>query len=157
MNQTRDLYTFTVRYGRKVPSILTDVCLSRIVPTGQELTEDDVLTVPAVWDTGATISVISNDVVNNLRLSPTGAAVCYTVNGPRVVARYSINIHLPNQFAIPGLRVVDGDIHDAGILIGMDIIGRGDFAITHEYGSTCFSFQIPSSRTLDFKSEAQTD
>lgn len=149
MNQTREPYTLTVRYGRKVRLI-------RIVPAGHELTEEDILTVPAVWDTGATTSVISNNVVSNLELSPTGTVMCYTVNGPRVVARYSINIHLPNQLTIFGLRVVDEDIHDAGSLIGMDIIGRGDFAITHENETTCFSFQIPSTRTLDFAREVQS-
>jgi hypothetical protein len=36
------------------------------------------------------------------------------------------------------------------VLIGMDIISRGDFALTHKEGKTVFSFRYPSLATIDF-------
>ena len=37
------------------------------------------------------------------------------------------------------------------VLIGMDVIGTGDFAVTHADGRTCMSFQMPSRRRIHFK------
>ena len=40
------------------------------------------------------------------------------------------------------------------VLIGMDIIGRGDFAVTHPSGYTKFTFSMPSARDIDFFRES---
>jgi hypothetical protein len=42
-------------------------------------------------------------------------------------------------------------VADADVLIGMDIIGEGDFAVTHQDGKTTFSFRVPSLKTIDFR------
>ena len=39
------------------------------------------------------------------------------------------------------------------MLIGMDIISKGDFAITHPGGHTKFSFRVPSQADIDFAVE----
>jgi hypothetical protein len=39
------------------------------------------------------------------------------------------------------------------IIIGMDIITQGDFAITNFGGNTFFSFRMPSIQTIDFEGE----
>ena len=39
------------------------------------------------------------------------------------------------------------------ILIGMDIISKGDFAISNYNGKTQFSFRLPSQQDVDYKSE----
>jgi hypothetical protein len=41
------------------------------------------------------------------------------------------------------------------VLIGMDIIGSGDFSVTHHNGKTTFSFCCPSLREIDFVAEIQ--
>ena len=38
-------------------------------------------------------------------------------------------------------------------LIGMDIINRGDFAVSNRDGATTFSFRIPSIESFDFVKE----
>ena len=40
------------------------------------------------------------------------------------------------------------------VLIGMDIITKGDFAITNPDGTTKFSFRIPSQADIDFVRES---
>ena len=36
------------------------------------------------------------------------------------------------------------------VVIGMDVICNGDFAVTNKDGNTTFSFRIPSEETIDF-------
>ncbi len=42
---------------------------------------------------------------------------------------------------------------DIDALIGMDILGAGDFAVTNHQGKTTFSFCCPSQRDIDFVAE----
>ena len=52
-----------------------------------------------------------------------------------------------------GMRVTKGNMKGAEILIGMDIINQGDFAVTNLNGITKFSFRVPSTAHLDFVEE----
>ena len=54
------------------------------------------------------------------------------------------------------MRVANVALH-GGIdaLIRMDILGVGDFAVTHHNGNTAFSFCCPSRREIDFVTEIQ--
>ena len=50
--------------------------------------------------------------------------------------------------------VLDSEIGNQGIgmLIGMDIITKGDFAVSNYNGKTMFTFRMPSESTLNFVS-----
>lgn len=37
-----------------------------------------------------------------------------------------------------------------GMLIGMDIINKGDFTVSNHQGKTVFSFRMPSEGVMDF-------
>jgi hypothetical protein len=105
----------------------------------------------AIWDTGATNSVISQGVVNACGLKPTGMAKVHTANDERLTATFLISVMLPNKVCFTNLRVSEGTVAgSADILIGMDIIGKGDFAVTNSDGKTTFSFRIPSCECIDF-------
>ncbi|MCU0782769.1 MAG: retroviral-like aspartic protease family protein [Verrucomicrobia bacterium] len=105
----------------------------------------------AIWDTGATNSVISQKVVDACGLKPIGMAIVHTGNGSRNSEVYFVNIILPNGVRCSNVRVTKGDMaQDTHLLIGMDIIGVGDFAVTHKDGKTCFSFRCPSTERIDF-------
>lgn len=43
---------------------------------------------------------------------------------------------------------------DFGAIIGMDLIGLGDFAITNRSGKTWMSFRVPSIEAIDYVQEA---
>jgi hypothetical protein len=122
---------------------------------------DDVETFWAIWDTGATNSVIHTNVVNKLGLVPTGQGITHGVHGPALVNTYLVNIGLPNPrddgftdtLLIDGIQVTEsGAMPGCDVLIGMDIIGRGDFSVTNNRGFTMFSFRIPSLHHIDYKS-----
>jgi hypothetical protein len=60
-------------------------------------------------------------------------------------------VYLPNKIGIVGVNVTEGILGgDVEILIGMDIISMGDFSVTHVGGKSCFSFRIPSIKSIDY-------
>jgi len=109
----------------------------------------------AIWDTGATASVITQEVVDTCGLKPTGMMQVHGVGGPELAETFLVNIGLPNGVGFANVEVTKGKILGSQMLIGMDIITAGDFSITNMGGRTVFSFRIPSVRTVDFVKEAE--
>lgn len=100
----------------------------------------------AIWDTGATGSVITQQAAAAMGISPSGMTVVHGVNGAHNSPTYLVNIMLPGGVMFKGLRVTEGSLgNHYNVLIGMDIIGEGDFAVTSSSGNTVMSFRIPSS------------
>ena len=90
--------------------------------------------------------------VERLSLYPISQEDVATANGIFTANVYLVSLHLVNNVVFPALRVTEAELgNDVDVLIGMDIIGAGDFAITHADGKTCLSFQIPSRRKIRFK------
>ena len=75
-----------------------------------------------------------------------------TPSGGRIADTYLVNVVLPNDVPVPGLMVCDSEIGSQGIgmLIGMDIITKGDFAVSNHNGKTVFTFRTPSEETTDY-------
>ena len=108
----------------------------------------------ALWDTGATGSMITQAVVEACRLEPRTETTNYHVGGSLATHEFVVNIWLPSHACFSGIRVTRGELHgDADVLIGMDIITRGDFAVTNLNGRTKFSFRVPSIADIDFAEE----
>lgn len=109
----------------------------------------------AVWDTGASASVITAKVAADLGLAPTGVTQVNTANGARTSNVFLVDIGLPNGVRARNIQVTDGDITGANVLIGMDIIGAGDFSITNVNGMTVMSYRYPSMKEIDYVQEHQ--
>jgi predicted aspartyl protease len=107
----------------------------------------------AIWDTGATSSVITKNVADKLGLTPIGIIRVFHANGESYVNTYLVNIMLINDVGFHSLKVTEGVLRDMDVLIGMDIISLGDFAISNSDGHTQFTFQTPSTRKFDFVKE----
>lgn len=104
----------------------------------------------AIWDTGATHSVITQSIVEACGLVPIGMTRVSHAGGEDNAEVYLVNIGLPNNVVFYGVRVTKGRLKDADMLIGMNIINRGDFAVTNYNGITKFSFRVPSAGGIDF-------
>ena len=109
----------------------------------------------AIWDTGATASVITQKVIDQCSLKPTGMAVAHTAQGTTTTETFLVSILLPNTVGFSAVKVSRGVVRDWDVLIGMDIIGSGDFAVTNKDGKTVFSFRFPSTECIDFVKQSQ--
>jgi hypothetical protein len=87
------------------------------------------------------------------QIVPAGKARVFGANGEFESNKYIIDIYLPNQLRVVDVLVTEcpGLVDD--VIIGMDIITSGDFAITHHDGKTTFSYQFPSTHHIDFVEE----
>jgi len=143
----KPLSIFTEKYNKKVDRLINSVILSDF--QGNEL--------PAIaqWDTGATGTCISHRVVSSLNIAPFGFQIIQTPSGMMQAEMYKINLTLNNEVVVNNLTVWDSEIGNQGIdvLIGMDVIGFGDFAISNFNGETQFTFRVPSLEHIDFTEE----
>lgn len=105
----------------------------------------------AIWDTGATNTAISKKVAEECGLIPTGQAISNTANGTCTVNTYLIDLNLPNNITLGGVTATEfTSVGGSDLLIGMDIIGIGDFAISNFENKTAFSFRCPSMAKTDY-------
>ena len=104
----------------------------------------------ALWDTGASNTVITKSVVDALALKPVSMGVATTPQGTYNAYMYYIDLYLPNHVVFPKLLVMEGQPAGCNILIGMDVIGQGDFAVSNFNGETVFSYRYPTLTTIDF-------
>ena len=134
---------FRVVYGGIVNALVTDVAVKFSA-------EQEFKKYTAIWDTGATNTVISPRIVKDLQLKPIDVTKVYVVDSeePKIVDVYFVDIGLPNKVHIPQLRVTCSAVKNCDVLIGMDIIQHGDFNISKQFDgknyATMFSYCIPS-------------
>jgi len=105
----------------------------------------------AIWDTGATITVVTKGVADRLGLRPVGMIKCKTVGGERESNIYVISLFLPNGVCIPEMKVCEGEVDGGDMLVGMDIIVSGDLAVSNFQGKTTISYRWPSAARIDFQ------
>ena len=100
----------------------------------------------SVWDTGATGSAISPAVYDALGLEPISQALVGTGNGAIYAPVCLICFRIPGKLHFPSLRAtVLPLVAPTQVLIGMDVIGLGDFSVTNHGGFTDMHFTCPSS------------
>lgn len=104
----------------------------------------------ALWDTGATHCTITEKVVRECGLHQIGVDRVFTADGSDLKPSFLISFMLPNHVGFTSVRVTLGKLVGADMLIGMDIISRGDFAVSNFEGKTVYSFRIPSYECIDF-------
>jgi hypothetical protein len=145
---------FTCRYQGRSLRLTSEIeIFPAFVPAAPQPQEKKYV---ALYDTGATHSSISPKVVADLNLASIAATNVGVGGGTLTTTSHLVNIGLPNLVMFSMMRVAKVALH-GGIdaLIGMDILGVGDFAVTHHQGNTTFSFCVPSRREIDFVSEVQ--
>ena len=105
----------------------------------------------AVWDTGASRSLIRPEIAAKLNLKPISKTFIDTPSDKNVPSNiYLINVYLPNRVKITEIRALEGTPNSCDMLIGMDVITMGDLAVTNHGGKTTFSFRMPSMTEIDF-------
>lgn len=109
-----------------------------------------------LWDTGATNCAITSSLVKKLKLIPIGKTEVTYGGGTEETYVHLIHVYLPNNVMIPNVQVTECDDGkgDFDMIIGMEIITRGDFSVTNVGGNTIVSFRIPSIKEIDYVKEA---
>ncbi len=148
-------HSFTTKHTGLVREIITEIHISEPI-AGSKITKDDerIYKTSALWDTGATGSVITTATATQLGLRPTSIARVSHAGGVTDQNVYLVDIYLPNNLCVPAVKVTEcpDTVGHFGVIIGMDIISLGDFAFTNTDGKSVFSFRIPSAETIDYVS-----
>lgn len=144
--------------GQKILSAFTEKynnIQKKIINNAVVVASETYEPVIAQWDTGATGTCISKEIVQKFCLAPIGRVNVQTPSGIGVMNNYLIDLVLNNEVLFHNIPVMDSEIGKQGIdvLIGMDIISEGDFAISNYNGKTQFSFRIPSRKAVDYKQD----
>ena len=133
--QSEQEYNFTFEYNEIVRSLHTPIEIESAIKT------QGTIKIDGLWDTGAGCSLIRPEVVSRLNLKHVSETFISTPSGKDIPSKvYLVNIYLPNNAKIPNLLVVEGIPNSCDMLIGMDVINHGDFAISNFDGKTAFSF-----------------
>jgi len=147
--------SLTGRYNGRARSLQSEVQIGPAFDQGS-VTADDARscahTYTGLWDTGATGCVVSQRVIDECGLVPIGMTKVYHADGDALSPVYRVSLFLPNRVASPEVRVTRGILSSCDVLIGMDVIGSGDFAVSSDHGRTVFSFRVPSAGAIDFVS-----
>ena len=142
---------FTARYPGIAQELRSTCHVSMAWDNQSDQPEPEEHRFHGIWDTGATGTLISETVVERCGLKQTGLAIIRTANGNEDrVPTYVINLRLPNHVVVVGVPVALGSFGNADVLIGMDVITQGDFAVSNWDGRTSFSFRVPSRGEIDF-------
>ncbi|MBA7524908.1 hypothetical protein ES705_17053 [subsurface metagenome] len=146
---------FTSTYPKLSRVLINDVMITKAISLTKssniKIEDYNFKKYKAIWDTGATGSVITEKVVEELDLKPTGMVIVSTASGETIANTYIVNIWLPNKVVFDELKVTEGKLQGKNeVLIGMDIISSGDFAVTNYDGKTVFTFRHPSAARIDF-------
>ncbi len=146
---------FTTYFTGRVGVLTNEIQVSDAYDPTQGGPQPDLKPYKCIWDTGATGTVVTQKVVAELNLSPSGKIRVQGV-GPGHVPNihetntYLVNLYLPNQVGLIGVKVSEGSIGAADVLIGMDVITQGDFAVSNHEKKTAFTFRVPSCGKIDF-------
>ena len=136
-------HAFRTRYPAKVSALITD-CKIAIPSAISTESNKEFHAFKCLWDTGATNSVITKKVIRKLSLQSTGKINTKGVHGEKIANTYIIDIVLPNRVCFQNVKVSEGEIIDnIDVIIGMDIIQSGDFAIANADNKTTFSYCTP--------------
>jgi predicted aspartyl protease len=131
--------TLSYYFDQNSKKIVTPVSLHTI-PYNASLS----LSTDALWDTGASISAITPDIMDKLKAVPVSKRTITGIHSTQVVDVVYITVDLPNSVIKKNIEAAVCNIpSNVGMILGMDIILLGDFALSSGNSQTLFSFAAP--------------
>lgn len=93
-------------------------------------TSDDIRIYKALWDTGATETLISSKVISDLKLEQTGEVEVSTINGTINSKRFGCGLLLDGHSKSINIQPAEfSHRKECDVIIGMDIIRHGLFIL----------------------------
>ena len=143
--------TITRRFQEKIDSIVTESYVYAPTDLAHGGRVKRVKIQRSLWDTGASVTLISARVAKVLGLTSIGKSGVSGYNqGIDVKDTFLVHIGLPTGDIITNIMAMEFDTDEYDVVIGMDVICNGDMAITNKDDKTTFSFRIPSEQEIDF-------
>ena len=143
--------TITRRFQEKIDSIVTESYIYAPTDFAQGEPVKRVKIQRSLWDTGASVTLISARVAKVLGLTSIGKSGVSGYNqGIDVKDTFLVHIGLPTGDIITNIMALEFDTDEYDVVIGMDVICNGDLAISNKDDKTTFSFRIPSEQEIDF-------
>ena len=139
MKQIPNFHAFTIKHNGRADRIITQLHVTPAFdPAKPPSPHPEQHETTALWDTGATRSVVTKVTVDALGLVPVGNVMVNHAGGTSQANTYMVNFFLPNKVCIAGVLVSEcpSIANNAGAIIGMDIICQGDMSITNASGET---------------------
>ena len=157
-NKRPDFHAFTIKHNGISNIFITDIGVSDVFDPRNPPDPIPILyNTKGLWDTGATNSVLTTETIKAMGLQPVGLTSVNHAGGSSQSNTYLVNFVLPNTVGVAGILVTECPrlVNNAGALIGMDIISRGDFSITNAGGLSQMTFRVPSVAHIDYVVEAR--
>jgi len=152
---TPEPYSFTTKYAGIETALITRCAVSASWDPLEERPEPVEVRYQCLWDTGATISAITKRVATDLGLLTEALIPIQHASGESVeTPQHYVNLILPNNVVVVGRAVAQLPLTNFDVIVGMDIISLGDFAISNFNGKTTFTFRIPSVEEFDFVADS---
>lgn len=106
----------------------------------------------ALIDTGANRSCMSRRLVSVCNIAPISYMSVRSAQGISEANVYSVDFTLPSRIQFRNVPVMEfSGGSDFDVIIGMDILSKGDIAITNAENQMLFSMRIPSAdKHIDF-------
>ena len=143
--------TITRRFQEKIDSIVTESYVYAPTDLAQGGSVKRVKIQRSLWDTGASVTLISARVAKVLGLTSIGKSGVSGYNqGIDVKDTFLVHIGLPTGDIITNIMAMEFDTDEYDVVIGMDVICNGNLAITNKDEKTTFSFRIPSEQEIVF-------
>ena len=107
--------------------------------------EGSMMAVNALWDTGSTESLISKKIVKMIEPILKNKSKYVTRDVVIECETYAVSLSLSDEITFRDVLMKKADLSDKNvdIIIGMDIISRGDFEIRNYNNLVEFAFRIP--------------
>ena len=107
--------------------------------------EGSMMAVNALWDTGSPESLISEKIVKMIEPILKSKAKYVTKDTVIESETYAVSLSLSDEITFRDVLMKKADLSDKNvdIIIGMDIISRGDFEIRNYNNLVEFAFRIP--------------
>ncbi|MFA6958698.1 MAG: retroviral-like aspartic protease family protein [Thermoanaerobaculia bacterium] len=156
----RNFQAFSIKFPGLTDRIISDITIfPAFDPTNPPIVPLPHVDTRALWDTGATGSCISPGIAKTLGLKSVGMVNVNHAGGTGTSERYIVNLGLPHRVGFAGLLVheVSEVAGKFSVILGMDVISRGDLAFTNANGESCFSFRMPSCAKIDYVEEWNSD
>ncbi|MDR1598786.1 MAG: hypothetical protein LBS11_02765 [Oscillospiraceae bacterium] len=146
-------HSFTIRYGSgKTYSLISAVTVLPLSDSNPA-DEERIVHCNAIWDAGASITCVSQRVARKLSLELFPEMNARAGSGLCLCPPCIIGLILSNGIRLDGVAALATNLNenDFDVIIGLDVISKGDFAVISSGGETIFSYRYPSMQVIDFE------